>query len=207
MKRGSFIVIDGLGGSGKSTQIELLAKRLGKRSVVTHEPGGTKRAENIRALLKSAHTQNPDPLADFFLFWAARAEHVNEKIKPALGRGKVVICDRFDSSTFAMQVRGDKQKSLEKLFWECRGHTLKGAEPDVYIILDAHHGLAKERRTGRGGEEDRFDERESAYQKRVRAGYAEFVRRIGRKAHILDAKGTPEEIHERIWHIVEKRMH
>lgn len=201
--KGRFFVIDGLGGTGKTTQLRLLRKRLGEKAVVTHEPGGTKRAEHIRALLKSTTLRNPDALADFFLFWAARAENVNEKIKPALKAGKTVVCDRFDSSTFAMQVRGDKQKGLEKLFWQCREHLLAGCEPDAYIILDAAPRLAHTRRTGRGEKEDRFDDRDAAYQKRVRAGYREFAERIGAKAHILDAGQSPEEIHEKIWGIVE----
>lgn len=204
MKRGLFIVIDGLGGSGKSTQLSYLKKRLGKRAVFTHEPGGTKRAEHIRALLKSSDIHSPDPLADFFLFWASRAEHVNEKIAPALRRGRIVVSDRFDSSTFAMQVRGDKQKELEKLFWQCREHTLGRFTPDAYLILDVHHGVAKDRRGGRGEGEDRFDEREMAYQKRVASGYREFARRLGGKAHILDARQSKQEIHEEIWRIVQK---
>ena len=204
MKRGAFIVIDGLGGSGKTTQISYIKKRLGKQVLVTHEPGGTKRAEDIRRLLKSVATKDPDPLADFFLFWAARAEHMNEKIIPALKAGKTVICDRFDSSTFAMQVRGDKQKHLETLFWQCREHTLGKHAPSAYIILDVHHDVARARRGSRRTDEDRFDERESAYQKRVAAGYREFAQRVGRRAHVLDAHESKEALQEHIWRIVDR---
>src|SRR5262245_37073469 len=106
MKKGLFIVIDGLGGSGKSTQMELLKRRLPK-ALFTKEPGGAPRAEKIRSILKEGDGTAPDPMTDFFLFWAARAEHMARLIKPALSKGRTVFSDRFDSSTFAMQIRGD----------------------------------------------------------------------------------------------------
>ncbi len=196
--KGRFFVIDGLGGSGKTTQLALLKKRLGKRALFTHEPGGAPRAERIRDILKSGKGPKPDPLTDFFLFWAARAEHVGARIKPALRKGKIVISDRFDSSTFAMQVMGDEQKNLEKLFWQCRKHTLRDCMPDVYVILDAPVSTTRSRRKGRGDGEDRFDERETAYQKRVRAGYKEFAKRLGKRALVVDATKPQREVHEQI---------
>lgn len=204
--KGRFFVIDGLGGLGKSTQIGMLKKRLGEKAAFTHEPGGTPHAEKIRTLVRSIDGPEPHPLTDFFLFWGARADHVHKKIVPALKSGKIVICDRFDSSTFAMQVRGDKNKELEKLFWQCREHVLKGAAPDAYIILDAPPSMARSRRHGRGESEDRFDERKEAYQKRIRAGYLEFAKRIGKKAHIVKADQTPDEVHADIWAIVSKNI-
>jgi dTMP kinase len=203
MKKGQFIVIDGLGGSGKSTQMELLKKRLSK-AVYTKEPGGAPRAERIRSILKEGDGVPPDPLTDFFLFWAGRAEHMNAIIKPALSKGKNVFCDRFDSSTFAMQIRGDKRKDLEKFFWQCREVTLGAYEPDCYIVLDTPHGIARERRIGRQHGEDRFDDREDSYQKRVRAGYKEFAAAVG--GHVVDASQGPDEIHAQVWKIVEKLL-
>jgi dTMP kinase len=204
--KGRFVVIDGVGGSGKTTQVELLKQVLGAKAVFTHEPGGAPRAEKIRDILKSGGGKEPHPLTDFFLFWAARAEHVNEKIIPALKKGKIVVCDRFDSSTFAMQIRGDKQKSLEKLFWQCREHTLKGTEPDLYILLDADPTIVRARRRGRREGEDRFDERDNAYQSRIRAGYKEFAKHLGVKAHVLDAKKDIIETHQEILKIVKKYL-
>lgn len=201
--KGGFIVIDGLGGAGKTTHIALLKKQLGRTALFTHEPGGAPRAERIRAILKGEEGPNPDPLTDFFLFWAARAEHVSARIKPSLKKGKLVVCDRFDSSTFAMQVRGDKRKDLEKLFWQCREHTLANATPDLYIILDAPTRLARSRRRGRGDGEDRFDEREVAYQKRVRAGYLEFAERVGSRAVVIDASLPSEVIQHKILRAVQ----
>lgn len=203
--KGRFFVIDGLGGLGKSTQIEMLKKRLGGKAVFSHEPGGTPHAEKLRTFVRSVDADgDPHPLMDFFVFWAARADHVNKKIIPALKSGKIVVSDRFDSSTFAMQVRGDKNKDLEKLFWQCREHVLKEHEPDAYIILDGPPSMARARRYGRGESEDRFDERKEAYQKRIRAGYLEFAKHIGAKGHIVKADQTPDEVHADIWKIVEK---
>jgi dTMP kinase len=203
MKRGLFVVIDGLGGSGKSTQMELLKRRLPK-GVFTKEPGGAPRAERIRAILKEGDGKAPDPMADFCLFWAARAEHMASLIRPALSKGKVVVSDRFDSSTFAMQVRGELRKDLEKFFWQCREALLGIFTPDLYIILDTASGVAKNRRIGRRQGEDRFDERGEGYQRRVRAGYKEFAKKIG--GHVIDATQGPDEMHEQIWRIVQKKI-
>lgn len=203
MKRGLFIVIDGLGGSGKSTQMELLKKRLPK-AVYTKEPGGAPRAEKIRSILKEGDGTPPDPLTDFFLFWAQRAEHMAAVIRPALAKGKTVFCDRFDSSTFAMQVRGDQQKKFEKLFWQCREAVLGEYEPDCYIILDTASGVAKSRRAGRKHGEDRFDERGESYQRRVRTGYQEFAKSV--HGHVVDAAQGPDDIHEKTWRIVSKYL-
>jgi dTMP kinase len=203
MKRGLFVVIDGLGGSGKSTQMDLLKERL-PRAVFTKEPGGAPRAEKIRAILKEGDGPPPDALTDFFLFWAARAEHMAALIRPALQKGKVVFSDRFDSSTFAMQIRGEEQKHMEKLFWQTRDAALGTFAPDIYIILDTAAGVAKNRRVGRRQGEDRFDERNESYQRRVRAGYKEFAQKMG--GHVIVANEGPDDIHARIWRIVEKKL-
>lgn len=202
--KGRFFVIDGLGGMGKSTQIELLKKRLGGEALFTYEPGGTPHAEKLRAFVRTVDGPEPAPLMDFFVFWAARADHVAKKIAPAVKAGKIVVCDRFDSSTFAMQVRGDQNKAWEKFFWECRKNTLGKTEPDAYIFIDGPVELARSRRGGRSSNEDRFDERADAYQKRIRKGYLEFAKKLGRKAHVVKADQSPEEVHEEIWKIVER---
>jgi dTMP kinase len=202
--KGRFFVIDGIGGLGKSTQIDLLRRRLGDEALVTHEPGGTPHAEKLRTFVRSVDGPEPHPLMDFFVFWAARADHVAKKIVPALQDGKIVVCDRFDSSTFAMQIRGDKNKEWEKFFWQCRKVTLGKTQPDAYIFIDGSVELARARRGDRSKTEDRFDERDDAYQNRIRKGYLEFAKKVGKKAHVVHAARTPEEVHERIWKIVQK---
>ena len=192
MKKGVFIVIDGIGGTGKSTQLELLKGHLPSDTVFTHEPGGAPRAEKIRAILKEGDGQAVDPLADFFLFWAARAEHVATRIRPALSEGKIVVSDRFDSSTYAMQVIGEQKEDLESFFWECRKATLEGATPDCYIILDADASITEKRRAKRVPYEDRFDDRNAEYQARIREGYKEFAKKVG--GSVIDAGRTPKEV-------------
>lgn len=206
--KGKFIVIDGLGGSGKSTQIELL-KQILPEAVFTKEPGGAPRAEKLREVLKMGD-DSAGALSDFFLFWAARAEHMHGLIVPALSKEKMVVSDRFDSSTFAMQVRGDKQKNLEKLFWQCREAMLGKFIPDAYIVLDIPPKIARERRKKRLGRtgskkyDDRFDERDDAYQSRIRAGYKEFAKLLGPKTHVLDARKDIIETHQEILKILRK---
>lgn len=202
--KGRFFVIDGLGGMGKSTQIEMLKKRLGSTAVFTFEPGGTPHADKLRSFVRTVDGPEPAPLMDFFVFWAARADHVVKKIMPALKAGKIVVCDRFDSSTFAMQVRGDQNKTWEKFFWECRKLTLGKIEPDAYIFIDGSVELARSRRSDRSKTDDRFDERADVYQNRIRKGYLEFAKKIGHKAYVVKADRTPEEVHEEIWGIVSR---
>lgn len=202
MKKGTFIVIDGLGGAGKTTQIELLKKHLPADTIFTHEPGGTHRAEKIRTLLKEGDGAK-DPFSDFFLFWAARSEHVSAIIRPALETGKIVVSDRFDSSTFAMQVRGDERPDLENLFWECRKTVLGDCIPDHYIILSIDPERAHGRRDARGlaEGEDRFDERAESYQKRVSEGYKEFAKKMN--GHIVESGRTPSEVDQDLWKIIQ----
>lgn len=202
--KGRFFVIDGLGGMGKSTQIEMLKKRLGSSALFTYEPGGTPHAEKLRSFVRTVDGPEPAPLMDFFVFWAARADHMAKKIIPALKAGKTVVCDRFDSSTFAMQVRGDQNKGWEKFFWDCRKMTLANCEPDAYIFIDGSVELARSRRSDRSKTDDRFDERADVYQNRIRKGYLEFAKKIGRKAHVVTADRSPEEVHEEIWGIVSR---
>jgi len=202
--KGRFFVIDGIGGLGKSTQIEMLKKRLGAKAVITHEPGGTPHAEKLRTFLRTVDGPEPDPLMDFFLFWAARSDHVAKKIRPALKGGKHVVSDRFDSSTFAMQVRGDRNSNWERLFWMCREQVLEGALPDAYIVIDGSVKLARGRRGTRSRTEDRFDERADAYQNRIRKGYLEFAKKIGTRAHVIKADRSPQDVHADVWKIVAK---
>lgn len=207
MKRGLFIVVDGIGGSGKTTQLDLMKKHFPPETVLTHEPGGSPRSEKIRTILKEGDGTSLDPLTDFFLFWAARAEHMAARVRPSLDSGKIVISDRFDSSTYAMQVRGEDKDELEKFFWQCRDATLGRYTPDCYLILDVDTELAHKRREGRKMGEDRFDDRNEAYQKRVGNGYREFADKVGPHAHIIDANRTPEEIDVDIWRILEPLIH
>ncbi|MDP3965391.1 MAG: dTMP kinase [bacterium] len=202
MRKGKLIVIDGIGGCGKTTHARLLRARMGKSAVYTHEPGGTPFAEKIRKLLLHGRVPVTDVVTEFLLFWTARTEHMRERIVPALRAGKNVICDRFDSSTFAFQIFGEKHPELTKLFWEARTVVLGNYKPDVYIILDIPVVAAEKRRAGRKPTKDRFDDNPRAYQGRVRAGFKTFAKAIGPRAHIVNANRTPAEVDKEIRQIV-----
>jgi dTMP kinase len=202
MKKGRFIVIDGIGGCGKTTHAKLLHARMGNGTVLTHEPGGAPLAEKIRKLILHGLIPTADVVAEFFLFWTARAEHMREKIVPALCADKNVISDRFDSSTFAFQIFGEKHPHITRLFWEARKVVLGKYEPDAYIILDIPVVVAEKRRAGRRPAKDRFDEKSRAYQERVRAGFTKFAKEIGKHAHVVDANRSPAEVEEEILRIM-----
>lgn len=197
-------MIDGIGGCGKSTHAKLLHARMKKGTVLTHEPGGTPLGEKIRKLLLGDIIPTTDVATQFFLFWTARAEHMRERIVPALREGRDVICDRFDSSTFAFQIVGEKHPELEKLFWEARKAVLGKFEPDAYIVLDIPVLAAEKRRAGRKPQKDRFDEKDRAYQARVQSGFKKFAKVIGPSAHVVNSNRTKEEVDADVWNIARK---
>ncbi|MDP2648610.1 MAG: dTMP kinase [bacterium] len=204
MKKGVFIVIDGMDGSGKSTEVKLLRKDLrGRRALFTHEPGGTPHAEKIRRVLLTHKAGKRDAFTDFFLFWAARSAHVREAIIPALKAGKVVVSDRFDSSTYAFQVRAEKHPELENPFWECRRAVLGKYTPDAYIILDLPAIVsARRRRTDRSKKLTTFDKQKLAYHERVRAGVKKF--KPDAKVYSINANRGIEEVHADVRRIVQR---
>ena len=204
MKKGKFIVIDGMDGSGKTTEVKLLKKQLaGRPTFFTYEPGGTPHAEKIRKVLLTHKSGERDVLTDFFLFWAARSAHVAEAIAPALAKGKTVISDRFDSSTFAFQVSAEKRSGLEATFWACRKAVLGKNAPDAYIILDTSPEVAVRRRiSDKSKTLTTFDKQSLAYHRRVRAGFRKF--KPGSKVYFVDSDCSVEETHAKVWYIVKR---
>ena len=170
MKQGRFITMEGVDGSGKTTQLQLTARYLLDRGydvVTTREPGGTKMAERIRGLVLDADAAI-NARTEVMLYLAARAEHVETVIKPALAEGKVVLCDRFADSTMVYQgfVRGietDKVKALCEF-------AADGLQPDLTLLLDAAPEALLQRRADRGVR-DRFEQEGLDFQKKVRAGF------------------------------------
>ena len=170
MKQGRFITMEGVDGSGKTTQLQLTARFLLDRGydvVTTREPGGTKMAERIRSLVLDADAAI-NARTEVLLYLAARAEHVETVIKPALAEGKVVLCDRFADSTMVYQgfVRGietDKVKALCEF-------AADGLQPELTLLLDAAPEALLQRRADRGVR-DRFEQEGLDFQKKVRAGF------------------------------------
>ena len=193
--KGKFIVIDGGEGSGKTTILKWFAETpFGKKFLITHEPGGTKFADKIRALALSEEATRAPAETQFGLMWAARAEHLKNKIIPALAKGVNVISDRFDSSTFAYQIYGQEAKHLGKLFWQTREVFLRQQKPDLYIFLDVEPEVGLKRVAGRKETKTHFDERRLDFHRRVRAGFLGFFKNVPHK--IIDANQSMKAVQD-----------
>ncbi len=178
-KRGKFIVIDGMDGSGKGTQIALLKAKLNNVVYFTREPGGTPLAEEIRVMLLRTDGPTRNPTSDLFLFFAGRASHVEDLIAPARIDGKHFLCDRYDSSTWAFQIYGEQRHELEGLFHAIRKNLSVEYLPDAYIFLDLPAEVAFERRAkDTQQEKSRFDIKSLEYHERVRDGFRQFGRAV-----------------------------
>lgn len=194
-RRGTFITLEGTDGAGKSTQALLLAdylKRQGMEFVLTREPGGGAAApvsERIRAILLDPLLEM-GPLTELILYEAARAEHVDKVIRPALAANKVVVCDRYTDSTLAYQggARGLPRPVIEQLNRIATG----GLKPDLTILLDlpSDEGLRKALlRSGRG---DRLENEGQEFQRLVRAGFLAGARREPRRIKVIKVRRTIE---------------
>lgn len=205
--KGKFIVIDGMDGSGKGTQIGKLKERFEGRGITftfTREPGGTPKAEEIREILLSAKGPQSNAICDFFLFWAARGSHIEDVVEPARKQGRHVICDRYDSSTYAFQLYGEQSPSwLWNMFDEVRlALPAEKYEPDAYIVLDLPPSMAFERlKKDAKNKQTKFDVKPLAFHKRVRKGLNMFSQRYG-TVHLVDASRSPKQVHEDVWKIV-----
>lgn len=209
---GIFITFEGVEGSGKSTQLRLLAERLqrsGRELVVTKEPGGTPLANRIRAILLDPQERGMDPLAELFLLAAARRQHVQEVIAPALHRDAVVLCDRYTDATLAYQGFG-RLLNLDTLR-EVNDLATGGLYPSLTLIfdLDEHEGVARARARNAGDaalqSESRIDGEELVFHRRVREGYLALSRTDQRRYVILDARGTIEEVASRVDVVLRER--
>ncbi|NWG45714.1 MAG: dTMP kinase [Alphaproteobacteria bacterium] len=200
MAGGRFITFEGGEGAGKSTQIARLAARLGaegREVVVTREPGGTQGAEAIRSLLVTGATDRWTPLAELLLHYAARADHLDRLIRPALARGAIVLCDRFADSSRAYQglAQGLGLERVEALDRVVTGRT----QPDLTLILDIDpaEGLARAGRSG-AGDETRYERMGTPFHDRLRAAFLEIAAGDPVRCRVIPAGGTAEEVEARI---------
>lgn len=180
-KKGVLIVIEGMDGAGKDTQIEFLKEHLKDQEVVyVREPGGTRQSEAIRNVILG---QRFDSVTEALLFYAARNELITQIIKPALDAGKVVVSNRFELSTFAYQIYG-RQAAIRPLIRDLSKHIVGKLKP-YYFFFDLPAAVAKQRIEARGGE-SRFDLEQQAFFERLRAGYKKELKGI-KSAQVIDA--------------------
>jgi dTMP kinase len=198
---GLFLSFEGIDGSGKSTQARLLADALraqGHTVTLTREPGGSPGAEEIRRLVLEGAVDRWSPETEILLFTAARRDHLEKTIRPALARGEVVITDRFADSTRIFQgiTRGDLSTTVDRL------HELMiGVEPDLTLLfdLDPQKGLA--RANARAGTELRFEDMGLVFQEKARAGFLALVEKHPR-FRVIDADSDPDTVRDRVWDAV-----
>jgi len=204
-----FITFEGVEGSGKTTQIRRLKKYLTQKGIpckVTREPGGASIGEKIRKILLNPDHGEMAPATELLLYEAARAQHVNEVIKPLLEKGGVVLCDRFSDATLAYQGYGRRID----LKWIQRLNHLSshGVRPDVTFLLDCPSDLGLKRaiqrnRTLKQEREDRFEREEIEFHRRVRKGYLAIARKEPRRVKVIDTRPGEEKVFEKIQKIVD----
>jgi len=199
-----FITFEGGEGSGKSTQARLLYRKLQQLSVpvlLVHEPGSTPAGEKVSRMLKHGKDVRISPLAELFLFNAARAQLVNDVLKPALKKGQVVICDRYTDSTMAYQGygRGLNKETINNLNELATG----GLKPDITFFVDVPVKTGLARKTE---EADRFESETLSFHDKVRSGYLALMKQDPRRFITIDGLKTKNEIAEEILGIVTGRI-
>jgi dTMP kinase len=217
--RGKFITFEGLDGSGKSTQLEKLARSLrahGLSVTITREPGGTAAGEKIREVLLHSATSGLSPLTEMALMFASRAQHIHEVIVPALAEGRIVLCDRFTDSTEAYQ--GGGRKLGTKPVLQMHEILCGNLQPDLTVLLDNEVAFSVERARRRnrkhkgpgrkrlGKDENRFEQENRAFFGRVRHAYLAIAHREPHRVHVVNARGTPSETHAVIMELVRKKL-
>lgn len=196
--RGKFLTIEGTEGVGKSTNMAFIQSYLQERGVdviTTREPGGTPLAEEIRGLLLDNRDEKMDEKAELLLVFAARAQHLNTVITPALERGQWVLCDRFTDATYAYQGggRGLDRHLIEQLEQQVQGDI----RPDMTILLDIDVTIGLTR-AGQRGELDRFENEQVDFFERVRQAYLSRVSRNPKRYGVVDASCSLENVQQQI---------
>ena len=203
---GLFVTFEGVEGCGKSTQakrIEAHLKARGHAVLLTREPGGTRIAEAIRGVLLDSANTAMSPTTDLLLYEAARAQHVAERIRPALEEGAIVVCDRFADSTTAYQGAG-RALAAEDVEYLHRLATA-GANPDLTIVLDVpvEEGLA---RAGRLNDPDRLEAEPVAFHRKVREGFLRIAEREPDRVKVLDGLRSPDAVASEVLRLVEELL-
>ena len=202
---GRFISFEGIDGSGKSTQAQMLADRLRRMRqtvVLTREPGGSTGAEEIRRLVLEGNPDRWSAETEILLFTAARRDHLEKTIRPALATGAVVITDRFADSTRIYQgiTRGDLRASVDAL------HDLMiGVDPDLTLLIDIDPGVGLSRAVARAGSELRFEDMGVDVQRQMRAGFLNLAAKTAR-IQVIDGAGSADVVAELVWTRVQAHL-
>jgi len=215
MPRGLFVTLEGLDGSGKTTQIRRLAAWMQKRGidpVMTRQPGGTATGDRIRALLLDSGTAPLVPMTEMALMFADRAQAIAEVIEPALAAGRIVLCDRFTDSTEAYQ-GGGRQLGSESVL-ELHRLICGDLKPDLTLLLlpSLEASLARARRRNErtaaqtGQDENRFEQEQGEFFKRVWQKYREIARREPDRVILIEGNLSIDEVHEQIVEAVAERL-
>ena len=196
-----FLTLEGIEGSGKTTQINNINRFLenkGHNCVITREPGGTKIGRKIRSILLNPENKGMEPMAELLLYFSDRVEHVKKLIKPALAEGKTVICDRYFDATLVYQgyARGLDIKLITRL----HELILEGLKPDITLLLDLspETGLSRAwEQIGNGSrseDETRFEKKALSFHKKIRAGYLELARLKPQRFRVIDASQEKNKV-------------
>jgi dTMP kinase len=205
MSVGRFITFEGIDGSGKSTQARMLHASLqerGVKSILTREPGGSAGAEQIRRLLVEGDPDRWSPETEILLFTAARRDHLEKTIRPALNGGTIVISDRFADSTRVYQgaTRGDLRKLVDRLHYE-----VIGAEPDLTFVIDMPPEQALKRGLARQSGEDRFEDMGLEFQKKLRDGFRNLAKEYPQRCHLIDGARDIDAVAADVLAIVDRQ--
>ncbi len=208
-----FITLEGIEGSGKTTQVRHLVdfmQKMGYECLVTREPGGTKVGQKIRTILLDPENTDIDPLTELLLYAADRAQHIRQIIAPALSQGKTVICDRFWDATTVYQgyARGLKLKTIHRL----HRIVLDDLMPDLTLLFDlpVSTGLSRALRAvdcgDRDGSETRFEREALVFHERVRNGYLTLAQMAPDRFRIIDAAMNETEVRAQMFHAVNQHI-
>lgn len=207
MTQGKFITFEGGEGTGKSTQAARLVERLRAREldvVQTREPGGSPGAEDIRAIALNGDAGRWSPMTETLLMFAARSDHLERTIRPALEAGRWVVCDRFADSSRAYQGVGGGTPAE---FIEALDAAIVGAtQPDLTLVFDLPVKVGLERAFGRGLFETRFESKGLEFHERLRRGFLEIAAAHPQRCVVIDADGDQEMVAARVWAVIEARL-
>ena len=211
MPNGEFITLEGIEGVGKTTAVDCVVEvmeKLGRTVVATREPGGTALGEQIRKLALDRHASPIAPETELLLMFAARAQHLEEMIRPALARGECVVCDRFTDATYAYQGggRGINPARIAQL----EQFVQQGLAPDLTLLLDMSPEAAKERLEGRlrelNTQRDRFEQEQTDFFMAVRRAYLDRAAASPERFAVIDAAQPLEVVQAALSHVLEERV-